>query len=411
MELGKEIIVDIIRFNNEGDGVGIYNDLVIFVKGALIDEKVHIKITDIKKNYAVGKLIGILVPSEERVMPVCPYYNQCGGCDIMHMSENLQIEFKKKKIEDIFKKVCNKEVEVKEVYSENNLYYRNKVFLRVSGNEIGYYKNKSNELIDIEKCMICDEKINEVITKIREFIGYYKSHKINEVMIRIARDEIMVYLDNLNKRWYAKFIERLNQVNSIYVGKDLIYGIDTINQKLNDLVFDISPKSFFQVNPKVAEKMFEFALKRVVDQNITVDLYSGTGTIAMGLAKRSRRVIAIESNKNAVEDAKSNMLFNDVDNIDFKLGKVEDLIDELKEINIDTLVLDPPRTGSDKKSLKALLKIKPKCIIYISCNPVTLARDYNVIRSMYDISDIKGFDMFPNTRHVETVMVLEKKDA
>ncbi len=411
MELGKEIIIDIVRFNNEGDGVGLYNDLVVFVKGALIDEKVHVKIIDAKKNYAVGKLIGVLSPSEERSVPVCPYFNICGGCNIMHMSEKLQLDFKKKKIEDVFKKVCNKEVEIKDIYSANNLYYRNKVFLRVEGNEIGYYKNKTNELINIDKCMICDEQINDVITIIKDFINHYKTHKINEVMIRIARDEVMVYFDSLNKRWYEKIIERLKFVSSIYVGKELIYGLESINQKLNELVFDISPKSFFQVNPKVAEKMFDFALKNVLDQNITVDLYSGTGTIAMALAKKSRRVIAIESNKNAVEDAKGNLLLNDVDNIDFKLGKVEDLIDELKEINVDTIVLDPPRTGSDKKTLKSLLKIKPKSIVYISCNPVTLARDYNVIRSMYDIEEIRGFDMFPNTYHVETVMILEKKDV
>ena len=411
MELGKELIVKIVRFNNEGEGVAIFNDLVIFVKGALIDEEVQIKIVEIKKNYAIGKLINVLIPSEERREPICPYYTKCGGCDIMHMSEKLQLEFKKKKIEDVFKKVCKLDIKVKDICAYNNLNYRNKVTLRVEKDKIGYYKSKSNELVDIEECKICNEGINDVIKVLREYISHYKTHKITEVVIRNARDEIMIYFKTLNPTWQDKFIERVKNVTSIYVKDKLIYGIDSINQKVNDLVFDISPKSFFQINIETASNLYRYALKRVENQNITVDLYSGTGTIAMELAKKSRRVIAIESNKSAVANAKNNMGLNDIDNVEFKLGRVEDLIEELKDLNIDTLVLDPPRTGSDKKSLRALLKIKPKNIVYISCNPVTLARDYNVIRNLYNIVEIKAFDMFPNTHHIESLLVLEKKDV
>ena len=329
----------------------------------------------------------------------------------MHMSEKLQLEFKKKKIEDVFKKVCKLDIKVKDICAYNNLNYRNKVTLRVEKDKIGYYKSKSNELVDIEECKICNEGINDVIKVLREYISHYKTHKITEVVIRNARDEIMIYFKTLNPTWQDKFIERVKNVTSIYVKDKLIYGIDSINQKVNDLVFDISPKSFFQINIETASNLYRYALKRVENQNITVDLYSGTGTIAMELAKKSRRVIAIESNKSAVANAKNNMGLNDIDNVEFKLGRVEDLIDELKEINIDTLVLDPPRTGSDKKSLRALLKIKPKNIVYISCNPVTLARDYNVIRNLYNIVEIKAFDMFPNTHHIESLLVLEKKDV
>ena len=409
MEVGKELTVTIERFTNEGAGVAIYEGLVIFVPDALVGEEVKIKITELKKNYAIADLLEVLHISNDRTIPICPFYDKCGGCDIMHMSKDLQLNFKKVKIHDVFKKVCNLDVVVNDVCSFNSSNYRNKVVLRVEGNRIGFYEPKSNTIIDVKECMICDDLINETLFKIRDFINYYKSHGIEEVMIRVAREEVMVYLSSLNKRWYPYFIKRLNNVASIYVRDELIYGVDSINQKINDLVFDISPKSFFQINPKTAEKMFEYALKNIEDQNVCADLYSGTGTIALSLAKKSRRVIAIESNESAVEDAKENMVLNGLDNIEFKLGRVEDLIDELIELNIDTLVLDPPRTGSDKRSLRALLKIKPKNIIYISCNPVTLARDYNVIRNLYDIKDIQPFDMFPNTHHVETVMVLERR--
>ena len=373
MEVGKKLQVTIERFTNEGYGVALYDGLVIFVPDALVGEEVRIKITELKKNYAIADLLEVLKISNERTIPICPFYDKCGGCDIMHMSKDLQLKFKKNKIENVFRKICNMDVTVNDVCSFNSSNYRNKVVLRVEGSTIGFYEPKSNKIIDVKECLICDDLINETLLKIREFISYYTSHGITEVMIRVARDEVMVYLSTLNKRWYPYFIKRLNNVTSIYV-KD------------------------------------EYALKNIEDQNVCADLYSGTGTIAMSLAKKSRRVIAIESNESAVEDAKENMVLNGLDNIEFKLGRVEDLIDELIELNIDTLVLDPPRTGSDKRSLRALLKIKPKNIIYISCNPVTLARDYNVIKNLYDIVDIQPFDMFPNTHHVETVMVLERKN-
>ena len=410
MILEEKLIVDIVRLNNEGEGVALFNNLVIFVKGALTGEKVKIKIIELKKNYARGELLEIIKKSYDRKEPICPHYNICGGCDIMHMSEELQLEFKRKKIEDIFKKICKLDINVKDIKTYNNLYYRNKITLRVEKDKIGYYKQKSNTLVPIDECIICDRLINETFVKIKEFITHYKSNKINEVMIRNAKDEIMVYVDTINNRWKDKFIDKLEGITSLYIGDKLVYGINSINQKLNDLVFDISPKSFFQINIEAISNLYKYALKKVDNQNICVDLYSGTGTIAMLLASKARRVIGIEVVKDAIKDAKNSLLLNGIENVEFKEGRVEDLIDELIDLNIDTLVLDPPRSGSDKRSLRALLKIKPKNIIYISCNPVTLARDYNVIRNLYEIDEITGFDCFPNTHHVETVMILERKN-
>ena len=411
MEIGKELIVKIIRMNNEGDGVALYENFVVFVKEALIDEEVLVEITDLKKNYAVAKIKKIIIPSENRRVPVCPYYKECGGCNLMHIDYEEQLRFKKTKIESVFKKISHTDVNVKEVSSYNNLFYRNKAVFKVDKDKIGFYKPKTNTLIDINECMICNKYINVTLEKVRKFIKNNKNHEIKEVMIRVARDEIMVSMDNLNERYLESIKEELSDVTSLYINNKLVLGIESINQKINDLVFDISPKSFFQVNIETASKLYEYAIKNINNQNICVDLYSGTGTIAMLLSKRTRRVIGIESVESAVQDANSNLLLNNIDNVEFKLGKVEDLIDELTDINIDTLILDPPRSGSDKKSLRFLLKIKPKEIVYISCNPVTLARDYNVLKNLYKIKEIRGFDMFPNTNHVETVMVLEKKDV
>ena len=409
MKLGKELIVKIKRLNNEGDGVAIYNDFVIFVKGALIDEEVKIKIKELKKNYAVAELKKVLIPSDKRRIPVCPFYDKCGGCNLMHMNQEMQLDFKKDKVYQVLKKVSNVDVNIGETKSYNSLNYRNKAVFKVSKEKIGYYMPKTNKLIDINECLICDELINNTLTRIRRFIQKTKCHGITEVMIRVARDEVMIVLDNINDKKLEKFIELFKDINSIYVSDKLVYGIPSLNQKINDLVFDISPKSFFQVNVETASKLYEHALKNVNNQNVCVDLYSGTGTITMLLARKARRVIGIEVVEDAVKDAKNNLLLNDIDNVEFRLGKVEKSIDELLDLNIDTLVLDPPRGGSDKKSLRFLLKIKPKNIVYISCNPISLARDYNVIKNLYSIKDIKAFDMFPNTNHVETVMVLERK--
>ena len=411
MEIGKELIAKIVRLNNEGEGVAIFDGLVIFVPGTLIDEEVKIRITDMKKNYAKGEIVKILIPSNKRRIPVCPFYEKCGSCNLMHMDYEEQLEFKRTKVIGIFKKVSNIDVNINKVNTFNNLYYRNKVVFRVDQDKIGYYIPKTNTLVDITECLICDKQINEVLNRLRTFIKENKNHKIKEVMIRVAREEVMVSLDKINEEYLDKIKDLFKDITSLYIDNELIIGIPSINQKMNDLVFDISPKSFFQVNVETASKLYEYALKDVIDKNITVDLYCGTGTITMLLANKSRRVIGIEVVEDAVKDAENNLLLNSIENVEFKLGRVEDLIDELKDLNIDTLVMDPPRSGSDKKSLRALLKIKPKEIIYISCNPVTLARDYNVIKNLYNIKEIELFDMFPNTYHVETVMILEKKDV
>ena len=411
MEIGKELIVKIVRLNNEGEGVAIFDGLVIFVPGTLIDEEVKIRITDMKKNYAKGEIVKILIPSNKRRIPVCPFYEKCGSCNLMHMDYEEQLEFKRTKVIGIFKKVSNIDVNINKVNTFNNLYYRNKVVFRVDQDKIGYYIPKTNTLVDITECLICDKQINEVLNRLRTFIKENKNHKIKEVMIRVAREEVMVSLDKINEEYLDKIKDLFKDITSLYIDNELIIGIPSINQKMNDLVFDISPKSFFQVNVETASKLYEYALKDVIDKNITVDLYCGTGTITMLLANKSRRVIGIEVVEDAVKDAENNLLLNSIENVEFKLGRVEDLIEELKDLNIDTLVMDPPRSGSDKKSLRALLKIKPKEIIYISCNPVTLARDYNVIKNLYNIKEIELFDMFPNTYHVETVMVLERKDV
>lgn len=409
MKLNEICETKILRLNNEGEGVGIIDNIVTFVKGALKDEVVKVKIDEIYKNYAKASIIEIVEKSIDRRIPICPYFDYCGGCNLMHMNYNDQLKFKKEKIESIFKKICNMDITLSSLNSYNTLNYRNKVVFKVKKDKIGFYKRKTNEIIDINECIISDKKINEVLLKLREFIKENTNHRINEVMIRVCNDEIMISINKLNGDYKDKFIELFNYVSSIYINNELAYGVSSLNQKLNNLVFDVSPKSFFQVNPITAENLYNKVLSFISDSDTIVDLYSGTGTITMLLSKKARRVIGIEVVKDAVTDAKNNLLLNGIDNVEFICDKVENKIDQLKDLNVDTLVMDPPRSGSDKKTLKSILEIEPKSIIYISCNPVTLARDINMLKEKYELKDISAFDMFPQTYHVECVCVMERE--
>lgn len=401
----------ILRLNNEGEGVGVIEGITTFIPYALPNEIVKVKIDNIFDNYARGSIKEIIQKSNDRIEPICPYFYKCGGCNLMHLKYEEQLKFKKEKIESIFKKICNKDIKIENIYSYNDLNYRNKITLKVDKNKIGYYKEKSNELIEIDKCFLVDNKINEVINNLKEFISKYQDNDIKEVMIRIINDKIMILLDNISLNYKDVFIDRFNYLDSIYTNNNLVYGEKVLIETIDNFKFNISPKSFFQVNKKVSEEMYKKAVSYVDKSDVTLDLYSGTGTITTLLSKKSKKVIGIEVNIDAVKDANENIKNNNVKNIEFICDKVENKIDNLKKLNINNIVLDPPRSGSDRKTLKQILEINPEKIIYISCNPVTLARDYNTLKEKYIIKEINAYDMFPNTYHVETVMVLEKRDV
>ncbi len=409
MNVNEEYEVEILRENNEGDGVASVNGFIVFVKGALKNEKVKIKIDEVNKNYAVGSIIEIKEKSINRIDPICPYFYDCGGCNLMNMNYKSQLKFKKNKVESILKKICNKDITLSSINSFNQINYRNKVVFKVENDKIGFYRNKTNEVIDIEKCIISNEKINEVLLKLRKFIKENDNHDITSVMVRVCENKTMINLDNLNDLYKDKFIKEFDNVDSIYINNQFIYGIKELEQEINNLKFKISPKSFFQVNINVAEGLYNKALEFVDSSDTILDLYSGTGTITMMLSKKAKKVIGIEVVKDAVKDAKNNLVLNNINNVDFICGKVEDKINTLKKYNIDIIVMDPPRSGSDKKSLKTLLELNPKKIIYISCNPVTLARDINILSEKYEVKDISAYDMFPQTYHVETVCIMERK--
>jgi len=409
MHLEDTYEVKIIRLNNEGLGVALVDKFVVFVKNALVDEIVKIRITEVNDNYAKADVINYIETSSDRVIPSCPFYEKCGGCNLMHMNYESQISFKKDKVKSIFKKISNIDIDIKDIIYDKEYNYRNKVTLKVKNDKIGLYREKTNDIINVDKCLLLDNKINDELIKLELFIHRYKNNNISEIMIRVINDKIMLSLDTINKEVRDSFINNFDHVESIYINNKLVYGNEFLKENINDLEFNISPKSFFQVNKNIMTKMYDKAIS-YIKGGTTLDLYSGTGTISMLASKTSDEVIGIEVVKDAVKDANNNIELNIIKNVSFICDKVENKIDELKNKKIDNIIMDPPRSGSDKKSLNSILEIEPKQIIYISCNPVTLARDYNTLKEKYSIKEITLFDMFPNTYHVESLMVLERKN-
>lgn len=401
---------------NEGNGVCKINGMVVFVPKALPGEKVLIRITDIKKNFAKGKIYELITKSENRVKPNCPYYDECGGCNLRHQNRKSNIEFKKSKVENALKRIGKIDVKVEDVVEckkEDN--YRNKASFKVEDNKIGFYRENTYQLIDIENCKLLEPEINKALEYVR---GYLESNnnEIKTITIKLgnALNELLIDINSLNDK-DIKIIDYLldNLVNLktiIFNGK-VVYGNGYISQVINNLMFNCSSKSFFQVNDKQAEKLYDIAIKeaKVNSDDVVLDLYSGTGTITNLVSLHAKKVIGIEIVEDAVKDAISNAKLNNISNTSFICGDAGIKIKDIKE-KIDIMFIDPPRKGLDKKTIDIIKKINPKKVIYISCNPVTMARDLNLLNDLYNVQKVIPVDMFVNTSHVECISVLKEKN-
>lgn len=391
--------VNIIRRNNEGEGIAKIDDMIVFVQNALEDEIVKIKIDRIEKNFAHAQMQEIISKSKNRITPVCPYYKDCGGCSLMHENHESQLNFKKQKVIGLFEKVAREKINPN-IYSFNELNYRNKVTLKVINNKIGFYKQNTNELVNIDKCLLADNRINDLIKELSKY-------DINDtnIMIRICNNKLMINFDKLDNK---KLIDELD-VDAFYINNKLVKG-NSIYEVIDNFKFKVSPKSFFQVNQEVMNNLYKKALSYINSNDLTLDLYSGTGTLSILVSNKSKRVIAIEKEESAVADANDNLKLNNINNVIFICGKVEDKISSLKKEKIDNIIIDPPRKGINKKGIDVIREIKPNNLIYISCDPNTLVRDYNLLKDIYDLKAINLYDMFPQTYHIESLMVLERKN-
>ena len=439
VEKNKEYIVDIIDNGYEGEGIAKIDNFTIFIPGAIKGEKIKILIVKVLSSHAFGKIIEILKKSEERVKEDCYTYKRCGGCNLRHVNYKTTLEMKQNMVQSLINKTLDKKVTVRETIGMENPYnYRNKAQYPIGINKnnepiVGVFANRTHEIIPFEECKI-QKPISE---KIARFIcNYIKEKKIsvyNEktqkgifrhivIKVGVATNEIMCILvlnadgfkeeNDLVNKLKTKFtniktiVKNINKKNTnVILGSKnvVLYGDGYIFDKLDEFKFKISPMSFYQINPVQTEKLYKMAIEKAElnPNEIVFDLYCGIGTIGIFAAKHAKQVYGIEIVEDAVKDAKQNAKINNIDNISFFAGDVEELLFDLidnKKIVPDVIIVDPPRKGLDGKSINNIIRVAPKKVIYISCNPATLVRDLHLLEDKYDIKEIQPVDMFPFTR-------------
>lgn len=409
--MGKHIL-KIEKLDHNGRGIAHWNGKIVFIPYALADEVVEVEIVKEKKSWMEGRMIQILEPSEKRIKPTCPYYDVCGGCDLMHMFYRDQIVWKEEKVKEIMQKFAGLSPSVvsRLIPCEQEKNYRNKLVLQVQ-DDIGFFEKRSHQLVKIESCQISDERMNEVLRMIRSHVPLTN---VQQIMIRASKntDDIMVVFDVSKPLIIEDVVSPLKgKVSSIIMKQNnkykTLFGKEDIVEKLNGMSFQIAPDAFFQVNTRQTERLYQTVKDSFVlsHDDVVLDLYCGTGTIGIFLAPYVKQVIGVEVNAQAIKSAKKNQSLNHISNIEWKLGKVEDVIPTL-QVNPNVVIVDPPRSGLDLKTIERIKDWNVEKLVYVSCDPVTLARDLKMLQEKYDVMKIVPVDMFPQTKHVECVCLL-----
>ena len=401
----------IYRLDNFGRGISYYNGRVIFVDGALDGETVEAEVKEIKKNTFEAETLKVIEESEDRVEPRCPYYKECGGCNIMHMSYQKQLSFKEEKVRYLLKKFADVDpVKVQPIIPTTQFGYRNKVTLKVR-EKIGFYKKKTYDIVPVFSCQVASPKINEIM----QDLDTIELKNIDEIVIKATtQGETMIVFKATDEVDEDYLISKLQFITDtlivVYDGvPKLLSGKGYIKEKVGNYFFKISTLSFFQVNTLGAERLYnkvkEYGSLQTNER--VLDLYCGTGTIGIYLSDACKDVNGLEINGEAVLDAQDNIEINRVVNVKVEQKDVSKVIDNYE--NIELVVVDPPRSGLSKKALNNILEINPNRIVYVSCDPATLSRDINLLKEDYEVKEITPVDMFPNTYHVECVCLLMKK--
>ena len=401
--------VEIFKLDSKGRGIGRINNKPIFVFNALENEIVEKKNKKERSKYITANCFHLLKESPKRIKPICPYFGICGGCDIMHMSYLDQLKFKEEKVRNTIFNVLKEDIKINSIVSSENNYYRNKAIFKVE-KKIGYYGKETHEIIEISNCFLVDKKINTILNFISKNVCL---DGIKEIMIRSSKntDETLV-LFTLDKKIDEEklksiLIDKVTTVVLFLNDYKVLFGEGFIHEKLGNYLFKISPESFFQVNTNGANKLYSLVYQYIKNKDNVLDLYCGTGSIGIFISDKAKKVLGVEINQYAVLDALENKKLNQLDNVDFICLDTSLFHQSLKEI--DVIIVDPPRSGLDKKTISYLLKEKVKKIIYVSCDLMTLTRDLGYLKESYDIKEITPVDMFPNTYHVELVCFLELK--
>lgn len=480
----------------DGEGIGKADGVAFFVKDAVVGDKVRIKILKMKKRYGYGRLLQVLEPSPYRVQPLCKSYRQCGGCQVQALDYAQQLKYKEKKVWDSLSRIGGFDLKKEQgilfhpiIGMEEPFFYRNKAQFPIGTDKdgkivTGFYAARSHQIIPNRKCFLGVDINEKILDIVIDFMQEYhilpydevaRKGLVRHVLIRygFATKEIMVCLviNGRNLPHADKLVERLwtlagmtsivlnvNERNTnVILGEEIIclWGKAYITDYIGDVKYQISPLSFYQVNPVQTKKLYETALDYagLSGEETVWDLYCGIGTISLFLAQKAKHVYGVEIVEAAIADAKNNARINGIDNVTFLVGKAEEVLPEYYERGVseieqsllledseenvqegetgfqkkencvpkvqagdmsrpEVIVIDPPRKGCDEKCLETILKMKPERVVYVSCNPATLARDLKYLcEKDYEIKEVQPVDMFPQGVHVECVCLLHRRDS
>ena len=452
MKENDEFILDIKRLGINGEGIGFYNKLAIFVDDAIPGEGHNVKITKVEKNLAYAKSLEIKHKSPDRIAPICKHYYECGGCQTMHIKYEKMLEYKRELIIEAIKKYTKLNPKSFEIYptipSDKITEYRNRSILPVKEGldtnlHVCMIKQNTNYLTAIDTCVVQDPLINDINNQIidianklhlRAYVQKYNRGLLRYISIRVNRkNEALVTLicgeKNPKIKELAKEVSKIPGVKGVYENFNLekkainpfgeetnhLFGEEYIIENLGDIQYKIYPTTFFQLNTLQAEKLVDTVKKisKLSRNEIVIDAYCGVGAIGLYLAKNVKTVIGIENNKDSVLAAKDNAKLNKIKNAKFYQGDSINLIPKVIEDNKDvkefTLIVDPPRTGLDKKLIECINNSSIRRIVYISCNPATLAKDLDLLSEKYNISSLTPLDLFPLTSHCESITILNIK--
>lgn len=388
------------KLDNKGRGITYYNGLITFVNNALPDEEVKINITSENKKFYTADALEISNDNKNRVLPKCPYYNTCGGCNLQHINIEYEDEFKENKVKEILRKYANVDVPLKINKNDKELFYRNKITLKIEDGKWGFYNDSTHKLCEISQCLIANNSINEFLKqntlKINNGTITIRSNYENNLLLIITTEEKLdINKDNLP-----------SNISGIILNNKCIYKDNYFYDYIDDMKFKVSYDSFFQVNNYMASNIFKILRNNVKGKNL-LDLYCGVGTLGLSLKDNFKNIYGIEKVKNAIVDAKHNAKINNVSNAFFYDGDTAKILDKLNQ-KFDTVIVDPPRSGLNKETLEHIKRINPKTIVYVSCDPMTLARDISEL-SEYKVEKANVLNMFPKTYHVESVVILNRK--
>lgn len=443
LNLKDKVRVEVIDINYDGLGIGRYNDKVVFIERGITGETVDVTIDYVNKNYYRGHVVEVVKRSNDRVDNACGSYPWCGGCSLLHMKYEATLKYKLKAVKDTLQRIGHIDYNITKIYGMEDPYgYRNKVQIPVGFSKgkliCGYYQSQSHKIVPFEKCLLQSENVNDVVNFLKNIFNEYKITNYNEetkkgclrhILIRenYLGQLMIVFITNEKKiesingiiskilNRYKNVISIIQNINSedtnVILGNKskVLYGEDEIIDKIGDISYRISHKSFFQINRNQTLKLYNIVLDYTKGFKNIIDAYSGVGSISLMLSKQCQKVYGIEVVEEAVNDARNNALLNKINNAEFTLGKVEDEINNFIDKKIDCIVIDPPRKGLDVKVIEAINNSKIKNVVYVSCNPATLARDLNLLSEKYEIKDISLVDMFGFTSGIESVVKLTAK--